>query len=95
LVEGLRRDLPIILLDHQPFDLQQTADNGVALQVSGHTHGGQFFPGNLFARLVFEKLYGYTRIGNTHVYVTSGVGVMGPQCRLGTNPEIVVIKFSF
>jgi predicted MPP superfamily phosphohydrolase len=94
-VNDLDRSKPIILMDHQPFELDVTAEYGVTLQVSGHTHGGQFFPGNLFVRLVFKTAYGYARIRNTHFFVTSGLGLFGPQCRLGSNSEIVCIKLNY
>jgi predicted MPP superfamily phosphohydrolase len=95
LVSDLDRTKPIILMDHQPYDLSVTADHAVTLQVSGHTHGGQFFPGPLFARMVFEKTHGYSRIRNTHFYVSSGLGLLGPQCRLGSNSEIVCIRLNY
>jgi predicted MPP superfamily phosphohydrolase len=95
LLAELDRSKPIILLDHQPIGLKEAADCGVTLQLSGHTHGGQFFPGNLFARLCFEIVHGYRRIGNTHYFVTSGLGVLGPQCRLGSNSEVVCITLTY
>jgi predicted MPP superfamily phosphohydrolase len=83
------------LIQNSRYDLRVAAENAVALQVSGHTHGGQFFPGPLFARMVFEKTHGYLRIGNTHVYISSGLGLLGPQCRLGSNSEVVCIKLNY
>jgi predicted MPP superfamily phosphohydrolase len=95
LVAELDRSKPIILLDHQPMGLKEASDCGITLQLSGHTHGGQFFPGNLVAKMTFELAHGYRRIGNTHYFVTSGLGVLGPQCRLGSNSEVICIKLTY
>lgn len=86
---------PIILLDHQPTHLSDAEQNNVDLQISGHTHNGQFFPGNLFVKRMFELGYGYLQKGNTHYYVSSGLGLWGPQYRIGTQSEVVVIKFRY
>lgn len=95
LVEGLRPELPKILLDHQPYDLQQACDNGIDLQISGHTHNGQFFPGNLFVARIFEVGHGYKKKGKTHIYVSSGLGIWGPLYRIGTQSELVEIQLKY
>ncbi|MGC9151513.1 MAG: metallophosphoesterase [Microbacter sp.] len=95
LVKGLDPTLPKILLDHQPYQLQEAQHNDIDLQLSGHTHEGQFFPGNLFVKKIFEIQYGYRKIGNTHYYVSSGLGIWGPQYRIGTQSEMVVIHFNY
>ena len=84
-----------ILLDHQPFDLHQAEGNHIDLQISGHTHQGQFFPGNLIVKKMYENAYGYYKKGNTHTYVSSGLGIWGPQYRIGSQSEIVVIDFEY
>jgi uncharacterized protein len=81
----------LILLDHQPFELQKTADLKIDLQISGHTHHGQLWPFNYITDAVYELSYGYLRKGNTHYYVSSGFGTWGPPLRIGTRPEIVVL----
>ena len=86
---------PIFLLDHQPFHLNEAVANKVDLQVSGHTHNGQFFPGNLIVKQMYELPYGYLKKENTHFYVTSGLGIWGPQYRIGTVSELVVIDFNY
>lgn len=91
LMEGVDHNLPVILLDHQPFGLEEAQHNGVDLQLSGHTHNGQFWPGNLIVNAMYEIAYGYGRKGNTHYFVTSGIGLWGPKFRIGTVSEIVVI----
>jgi len=95
LVKNLNPDLPKILLDHQPFHLEEAQQNGIDLQISGHTHEGQFFPGNLFVKNMFEIQYGYRKMGSTHYYVSSGLGIWGPQYRIGTQSEMVVIRLHY
>lgn len=85
------RSLPIILMDHQPFGLNEAIDNGVDLQLSGHTHNGQFWPGSLIVKWIYKVGYGYKKIGGTHFYVSSGVGLWGPKFRIGTTSEVVTI----
>jgi predicted MPP superfamily phosphohydrolase len=86
---------PIILLDHQPKHLAEASENNVDLKIAGHTHNGQFFPGNLIVKRIFEVGYGYAKKGNMHLYVSSGLGLWGPQYRIGSQSEIVDIKFRF
>lgn len=95
IVKDVDRSLPLILLDHQPFALNQAVDNGVDLQLSGHTHYGQFWPFNLIIKRVYEVGWGYKRKGNTHIYVSSGYGTWGPPIRIASTPEMVVIKVKF
>ncbi len=85
----------VILLDHQPYHLNEARENGVDLQISGHTHNGQFFPGNLFVKNMYELGYGYKKTGNTHYYVSSGLGIWGPQYRIGSQSELVVIDLKY
>ena len=87
-------DSPVILLDHQPYELKNLAGSPVDLQLSGHTHNGQMWPLNLITRAIFELSYGHRKFGNTDVIVSSGFGLWGPRVRLGTRPEIVVIRFT-
>ncbi|MDR2908043.1 MAG: metallophosphoesterase [Bacteroidales bacterium] len=95
IVADLDKQYPVILLDHQPYHLEEAEQNGVAMQFSGHTHNGQFFPGNLIVKSIYELAYGYKKKGGTHFYVSSGLGIWGPLYRIGTRSEIVVVEFSF
>ena len=95
LLSGVNAEYPVILMDHQPFHLSEAAEQGVDLQVSGHTHAGQIFPINLIVKLVYELSWGYMKKGSTHFYVTSGAGTVGPPIRIGTIPEIVDISVKF
>ena len=95
LVSNLTPGLPRILLDHQPYQLEEASTNGIDLQLSGHTHNGQIFPGNYIVRSMYEKGYGYLQKETTHIYVSSGLGIWGPQYRIGSQSEIVVVNFSY
>jgi predicted MPP superfamily phosphohydrolase len=89
------RRLPVFLLDHQPFKLEEAEANGVDLQVSGHTHAGQLFPLNLINKGVYEQNWGTWRRGATQYYVSCGVGTWGPPVRTGSRPEVVLIEVRF
>ena len=95
LVKGIDTNKTIILLDHQPFHLDEAAKNNIDLQISGHTHNGQFFPGNLIVSRMYEVAHGYLKKGATHFYVSSGLGLWGPQYRIGTQSEVVVIDLEY
>jgi predicted MPP superfamily phosphohydrolase len=86
---------PVILLDHQPARLADSAAAGADLQLSGHTHAGQLIPYAWINRALWDVGYGYGRIGRMQVYVTSGAGVWGPPVRIGTHSEIVRLKIAF
>lgn len=90
----LDRDRASILLTHAPDRLQIAEEEGFSLQLSGHTHGGQFFPFTWITSRIYGKfVYGLQRLGNLVVYVSYGAGTWGPPLRLGTTPEIVLIQF--
>ena len=91
LVESRDKTKPIILLDHQPFKLNESAENGIDLQISGHTHHGQLWPFNYITNAIYEVSSGYKKIGNTQFIVSNGYGTWGPPMRLGNRPEILVI----
>lgn len=95
LLSGADSEKPLILLDHQPFSLNDAARLGVDLQISGHTHDGQLWPFNYLTSAIFELSYGYKEIGNSHFYVSCGYGTWGPPARIGNRPEIVVIDLVF
>jgi predicted MPP superfamily phosphohydrolase len=91
LLNGIDREDLVILMDHQPFHLDEAASLGVDLQLSGHTHHGQLWPFNFITAAVYELSWGYLQKGDMHVYVSSGVGTWGPPVRIGNVPEIVSI----
>lgn len=95
LLEGIDRNLPVILLDHNPFRLDDAQINNVDLQLSGHTHNGQIFPLNYLVKAMFPLAFGYKKEGNTHYYVTSGLGLWAAPLRIGTRSEIVRITLQY
>lgn len=86
---------PVIVLNHSPHDLDEEVNAGADIALYGHTHHGQAFPGNIATQIVFEVAYGYEKKGNTHIYVTSGLGLVGPQYRIGTVSEVVMLNVKF
>lgn len=86
---------PMILLDHQPFHLDETAKHGIDLQLSGHTHNGQMWPLNHITERIYELSYGYLKKGSTNFIVSSGYGLWGPRVRLGSRSEILLINMTF
>jgi hypothetical protein len=83
-----------ILLVHNPNHLPVAEEAGFSLQISGHTHRGQYFPFTAVVSRMYGKFaYGLQRFGNMAVYTSCGVGTWGPPMRLGSNPEIVLIRF--
>jgi uncharacterized protein len=91
---GLDRDRASILLTHAPDRPEVAEAAGVSLQLSGHTHLGQFIPWSWMARRIYRQFaYGLSRIGKMQVFTSSGAGTWGPPLRLGSNPEIVVLEF--
>ena len=95
LTQKLDKDKTIIVIDHQPKELQDIADAGVDLDLCGHTHDGQTFPGNYTVKFLWENPCGYLQKGSMHNIVTSGSGVWGPAMRVGTDSEICTINLTF
>jgi predicted MPP superfamily phosphohydrolase len=95
LMTQVDKRLPVILMDHQPFGLDEAVGQGVDLQLSGHTHHGQLWPFQFITKAVYELSWGYLKRGSTHIYVSSGVGTWGPPVRIGNTPEIVNIRLTF
>jgi predicted MPP superfamily phosphohydrolase len=95
LLNGVDHSLPIIMLDHQPFELDYVVNSKVDIQFSGHTHHGQLWPLNYITEAMYEISRGYKKIGNTHFYVSNGFGTWGPPVRIGNSPEIVFLNLKF
>ncbi|MET9389994.1 metallophosphoesterase [Streptomyces sp. NPDC006624] len=83
-----------VLLAHQPVQIHDAVDHGVDLQLSGHTHGGQLWPGNLLASGANPTLAGLERYGDTQLYVSRGAGAWGPPTRVGAPSDITVIELA-
>lgn len=84
--------VPVVLLAHQPAQVDQSQAAGVDLQLSGHTHGAQMWPFQYVIALDQPLLAGLGRFGDTQLYVTTGTGYWGPAVRLGSRPEISVVE---
>lgn len=80
-----------ILLDHQPYHLEEAEQNGIDFQFSGHTHHGQVWPISWITDAIYEDAFGSLRKGNTQYYVSSGMGIWGGKFRIGTRSEYVVL----
>ncbi len=81
-----------VLLAHQPRSASEAAKAGFDLQLSGHTHGGQFFPWNLFVPLQQPFVAGLNRVRDMWVYTSRGTGYWGPPKRFGAPSEITLVR---
>ena len=95
LIENIDKVKPIFLIDHQPREIKKISNNGIDLDLSGHTHGGQLFPLNIIMKLMWKNGNGYKKYNNMNSVVTSGVGLYGPNMRIGTKAEVVTINVHF
>ena len=86
------RNKPAILLYHLPREFQVAIEEGIDLQLSGHTHAGQFYPFNLFVKLMFPYIRGLYEEEGSYLYVSQGTGTLGPPMRLGSRCEITLIN---
>lgn len=83
-----------IVLDHQPFHLEEAEQAGIDFQFSGHTHHGQVWPISWMTDAMYEKAWGHHRRGNTQYYVSSGLGIWGAKIRVGTRSEYLVLHLN-
>ncbi len=95
LLIGIDKTKPIIVLNHQPVNLDEAVKEKVDLHLSGHTHNGQLWPLNYMTKAIYKLSWGYLKLGDTNFYVSSGFGTWGPPVRTGNSPEIVVFNLSF
>jgi predicted MPP superfamily phosphohydrolase len=84
----------VVLLAHQPVQIHDAVKHGVDLQLSGHTHGGQLWPGNYIAELANPTVAGLERYGDTQLYVSRGAGAWGPPTRVGAPSDITVVELA-
>ena len=94
LMHRVNQEQYIILLDHQPYHLEEAQQAGVDLQLSGHTHRGQVWPLNWVTKAIYECDYGQWHRGKTDYYVSSGIGIWGGKFRIGTDSEYAVITIT-
>ncbi len=95
LTENIDLKLPTLLLDHQPYKLNETANHQIDLQFSGHTHKGQIWPFNFITKSIFESHYGYLKKEQTNFFISSGFGTAVMPMRLGSKSEIINFKIKF
>lgn len=95
LVQNLDCEKPIIVMNHQPFNLDEAVQAGTDLHLSGHTHHGQIWPLNYLTKAIFEVSWGLKQKNHTYFYVSSGFGSWGPPVRIGNYPEVVIFKILF
>ncbi|WP_329197679.1 MULTISPECIES: metallophosphoesterase [unclassified Streptomyces] len=88
------RSRTAVLLAHQPIVIHDAVRHGVDLQLSGHTHGGQLWPGNYIAELANPTVAGLERYGDTQLYVSRGAGAWGPPVRVGAPSDITVVELA-
>ncbi len=92
ITEGLDLSKLIICVDHEPHDQKKLSAAGVDVDLNGHTHAGQLFPGNIIINFFWDIAYGYQHFDGIHNIVTSGVGLFGPNMRTFTKAEIAQVK---
>jgi predicted MPP superfamily phosphohydrolase len=95
LLTELDLSLPVIVMDHQPYQFDKAAAAGADILLSGHTHRGQFAPNHWVTRRLFELDWGYLKKENLHVVVSSGFGTWGPPIRIASRSEVVELVVSF
>ncbi|MEI7033107.1 metallophosphoesterase [Streptomyces pratensis] len=83
-----------VLLAHQPVVIHDAVEHGVDLQLSGHTHGGQLWPGNFLAELANPTVAGLERYGDTQLFVSRGAGAWGPPVRVGAPSDVTVVELA-
>jgi len=91
-LDGRPSDRPVVLMAHQPVQVDDAAARGVDLQLSGHTHGGQMYPFHHVVSLAQPSVAGLSKVDDTWLYVTRGAGFWGPPVRVGAPPDITVIE---
>ena len=87
--------LPVISMDHQPYNFEKVYQNDIDIQLSGHTHHGQMFPFQLITKSMYELSWGYKNINGTHFFVTSGAQGWGPPVKTSSPSEIMEIDVYF
>ena len=91
LLKDVRRDLPVLVLDHRPTEIVGNVQTPMDIQVSGHAHNGQVFPANFIVRALYRLHYGHETIDGKEIFVSSGYGFWGVPLRLGSRSEVLVI----
>ena len=91
LMNRIDKEKPVVVLDHQPYDLAKTDSLKVDLQISGHTHAGQMWPLTHIVEGMYEQGHGYRKWDHSHIWVSSGLSLWGPPFRIGSRSDMAVI----
>ncbi|MCQ2975222.1 MAG: metallophosphoesterase [Bacteroidales bacterium] len=92
LMQNINNQLFLINIIHQPYHLEESEQNNIDLQLSGHTHHGQLWPINFLTKKIYENSFGLIKKSSTYIYVSSGYGTWGPPIRTTCHPEMVVFN---
>lgn len=95
ITKELDKTKPILVMEHEPKEIEELEKAGADMQLSGHTHDGQIWPETWLIHCFWKNPYGYIKEGDLHSIVTSGIGVYGPAMRVGSKSEICEINVSF
>ena len=95
LLENTDPEKPVLVLEHEPVEYTDLREAGADMVLSGHTHNGQVFPGNIYVKWMNENGYGQKTLYGMETFVTSGVGTFGPPMRTGTDSEIMIIDLLY
>lgn len=95
IMSGVDKSYPVIVMNHEPHNIDEEVEAGADIALYGHTHNGQIFPNNILVKRLYEIAYSYEKRKDTNIYVSSGLGLAGPQYRIGTVSEIVVFNVKF
>ncbi len=87
----INQEKPVVLMYHSPEGVEDSKKAGIALQLAGHTHGGQIFPFNFFVRTAYKYIKGLYDCGGMYLYVSPGTGTWGPYMRLGSRNEVTLL----
>lgn len=94
LLEGNNDNKEVIVIDHSPKEAREAIKNEIFLQVSGHTHNGQFFPYNLITRLLYTPHWGIHKEGRTNIITSCGLGYWAIPIRFPSYSELVIIDIN-
>lgn len=95
IIKDIDKNKPIIMMDHQPLNIQEAQRQDVDMMFSGHTHKGQLFPVRMLTKIAYQVDWGYFVKDNFQLIVTSGLGTWGPPVRTGSHSEIINVKIDF
>ena len=95
LLERAPDSLPRLVMDHQPYHLQQAANQEIDVQFSGHTHHGQLWPLNHITEAIYEISWGHEKIRDTHFFVTCGAQGWGPPVKTSSRSEVMLVEVEF